>query len=155
MPTHNGENAINVVNNTNGNGKNGESTIDSFFNTTNPFIVGNFITATFLTFAKSFVTKKELANLLDQKNKSLNFSEFNLKLPYSASIIPKPYPKDYTSPKFKQFNSKIGDAREYVMKFVETFGATKLDDDLKLKEFSKFLIEKAYSWNVNLTPGFE
>ena len=28
-----------------------------------------------------------------------------------------------------------------------------MDDDLKLKEFSKSLTEKAYTWYVNLQPG--
>ncbi|EOY00436.1 H0502G05.11 protein [Theobroma cacao] len=102
---------------------------------------------------QGFVTLEELQKLLDQKNKSLNFSEFDLKLPYPASVAAKPYPKDYTSPKFKQFNGKTGDAREHVMKFVETLGVAGLDDDLKLKEFSKSLTEKAYTWYVNLTPG--
>ncbi|EOY03309.1 H0502G05.11 protein [Theobroma cacao] len=74
-------------------------------------------------------------------------------LPYPASVAAKPYPKDYTSLMFKQFNGKTGDAREHVMKFVETLGVAGLDDDLKLKEFSKSLTEKAYTWYVNLTPG--
>ncbi|EOX99301.1 Uncharacterized protein TCM_007935 [Theobroma cacao] len=46
-----------------------------------------------------------------------------------------------------------GDAREHVMKFVETLGVMGLDDDLKLKEFSKSLIDKVYTWYVNLTLG--
>ncbi|EOY14143.1 H0502G05.11 protein [Theobroma cacao] len=67
-------------------------------------------------------------------------------------VTAKSHLKDYTSPKFKQFNGKAGDAREHYMKFVETFGVACLDDDLKLKEFLEFLIEKAYTWYVNLTP---
>ena len=39
------------------------------------------------------------------------------------------------------------------MKFVETLRVAGLDDDLKLKEFSKSLTKKAYTWYVNLTPG--
>ena len=91
--------------------------------------------------------------MLDQKNKSFSFFEFDLKLPYPARVAAKPYPKDYTSPKFKQFNGKTGDAHEHVMKFEETLGVAGLDDDLKLKEFSKSLTEKAYTWYVNLILG--
>ncbi|MBA0597633.1 hypothetical protein Gorai_007434, partial [Gossypium raimondii] len=40
------------------------------------------------------------------------------------------------------------------MKFVETLGVVGLDDDLKLREFSKSLTEKAYTWYVNLKPIF-
>ncbi|OMO61386.1 Ubiquitin-conjugating enzyme, E2 [Corchorus capsularis] len=101
----------------------------------------------------TYVTKEQLQRVLEQKNKTLSFSEFDLKLSYAASIAAKHYPKDYTSPKFKLFDRKTGDAREHVMKFVETLGVPGLDDDLKLKEFSKSLTEKAYTWYVNLVPG--
>ena len=36
------------------------------------------------------------------------------------------HPKDYTSPKFKQFNGKLVDAREHVIKFVKKFGGCHL-----------------------------
>ncbi|EOY32830.1 H0502G05.11 protein [Theobroma cacao] len=66
----------------------------------------------------------------------------------------KPYLKDYTSPKFKQFNGKISDARENAMKFVEILKVAGLDDDLKLKELSESLTEKPYTWYVSHTLGF-
>ncbi|EOX93789.1 H0502G05.11 protein, putative [Theobroma cacao] len=87
MLTHNGENVVNVVNNKNENGRNGNNKIDPLLNTTNPSI-----------------------------NKSLNFLEFNLKLSYPTKVPTKSYPKDYTTPKFKRFNRKTDDAREYVMR---------------------------------------
>ncbi|EOX93932.1 H0502G05.11 protein [Theobroma cacao] len=139
------KNVANVVNN-NENGGNGENSTNPLLNTTHPSIVGNPIMVTPATSAQSFVTKEELEKLLDQKNKSLNFSKFDLKLPYSAKVAAKPYLTDCTSPKFKQFNGKIGDAREYVMKFVETLRVAGLDDNLKLEEFSKTLTNKAYTW---------
>ncbi|XVF04715.1 hypothetical protein REPUB_Repub05bG0109100 [Reevesia pubescens] len=69
---------------------------------------------------QGYVAKKELQKLLKQKKTSLNFSEFDLRLPYPANVVGKPYPKDYISPKFIQFNGKTADALEHVMKFVET-----------------------------------
>ncbi|OMO98613.1 reverse transcriptase [Corchorus capsularis] len=98
-----------------------------------------------------YVTKEQLEKIFQKKN--VASSEFDLKLPYSKRVAMKPYPKDYVSPKFKQFDGKSGDAKEHVMKFVETLGVAGLDDDLKLKEFSKSLTGKAYTWYVNLTPG--
>ena len=103
--------------------------------------------------AETYVTKEELERLLQEKNRTSNFSEFDLKLPYPAKVAAKPYPKDYASPKFKLFDGKNGDAREHLMKFVETLGVAGLDNDLKLKEFSKSLTGKAYTWYVNLVPG--
>ncbi|EOX99437.1 H0502G05.11 protein [Theobroma cacao] len=107
--------------------------------------------ATPSTSAQSFVTKEKLEKLLDQNNKSLNFSKFDLKLPYLAKVVVNPYPKDYTSLKFKQVNGKTGNAWEHVMKLVKTLGVVGLEDDLKLKEFFKSFTEKAYMWYVNLT----
>ncbi|XWS75751.1 hypothetical protein CRYUN_Cryun01aG0118900 [Craigia yunnanensis] len=141
---------------------NGENTSNLFFGNTsvvNPFIVGTSTTVADTSttiagtstvivspiIAQDFVTKEELQKLLVQKNKSLSFSKFDLKLPYPTSVATEPYPKDYTSPKFKQFNGKTSDAREHVMKFVETLSIARLDDDLKWKEFSKSLTEKAYT----------
>ncbi|EOY21293.1 H0502G05.11 protein [Theobroma cacao] len=119
--------------------------IDPLLNTTNPSIIGNLITVTPSTNTQSLVTKEELEKLLDQKNESLNFSEFDLKLPYFAKVIAKSYPKDYNNLKFKQFNGKIDNAGEHVMKFMETFRVAGLDDDLKLTEFFESLTKKAYT----------
>ncbi|MBA0662038.1 hypothetical protein Goklo_006239, partial [Gossypium klotzschianum] len=58
-----------------------------------------------------YVTKEELQRLLEEKNKSLRFSEFDLKLSYPIKVIAKPYPNDNTNPKFKQLKGKADDAR--------------------------------------------
>ena len=74
----------------------------------------------------------------------------DLKLPYNQCIAIKPYPQDYVSLKFMLFNGKNGSAKEHLLKFIETLGVYGLDEDLKLKEFSKSLTEKAYTLYVNL-----
>ncbi|MBA0841152.1 hypothetical protein Goarm_003661, partial [Gossypium armourianum] len=48
-----------------------------------------------------YVTKEEVQRIHEEKNKSLGFSKFDLKLLYLAKVASKPYPEDYTSPKFK------------------------------------------------------
>ncbi|MBA0561312.1 hypothetical protein Golob_018155 [Gossypium lobatum] len=83
--------------------------------------------------SQGYVTKGKLQRLLVEKNKSLRFFEFDLNLPYLVRVAAKPYPKDYTSPKFMKFIEKISDAHEHVEKFVETLGVTELDDNLMLK----------------------
>ncbi|MBA0590934.1 hypothetical protein Gorai_019623 [Gossypium raimondii] len=82
---------------------------------------------------QGYVTKEKLLRLLVEKNKSLRFSEFDLKLPYLVRVAAKPYPKDYTSPKFMKFNEKTSDASDHVEKIVETVGVAELDDNLMLK----------------------
>ena len=92
-----------------------------------------------ITSSAAYVTKEDLESLLLSLRKGSGVSCVqSLRLPYPTHIAVKPYPKDYTSPKFKQFNGK-GDAKEHVMKFTETLGVYALDEDLMLKEFSKSL----------------
>ncbi|TYG36691.1 hypothetical protein ES288_D13G083400v1, partial [Gossypium darwinii] len=64
------------------------------------------------------------------------------------TVVAKPYLQDYTNPKYNSSNTNSSDTYENVMKFVKTLGVDGLDDDLKLKEFSKYLIEKAYTWKM-------
>ena len=73
--------------------------------------------------------------------------------PYPASILSKPYPKDYTNPRFKKFDGKKGNAREHVIGFLDDLGVYASDHKLRLKEFSKSLTDRAYSWFVNLPAG--
>ncbi|EOY21118.1 H0502G05.11 protein [Theobroma cacao] len=104
------ENVANVVNN-NENGRNRESMTNPLLNTTNPSIVGDLVTVTPYINAQSFVIKEELEKLFDKKNKSLNFLEFDLKLPYLAKVAVKSYPKDYTSS-----NSNNSTARQMMLR---------------------------------------
>ncbi|MBA0860152.1 hypothetical protein Goshw_014553 [Gossypium schwendimanii] len=53
--------------------------------------------------------------------------------PINPLVALKPYPKDYTSPKFMKFNEKTSDARDHVDKIVETLRVAELDDNLMLK----------------------
>ena len=100
-----------------------------------------------------FVTKEDFDTYLKEIQAKSSAGVLDLKLPYDQRIADKPYPKDYVSPKFMLFNGKRGSAKEHLLKFIETLEVYGFDDDLKLKEFSKSLTEKAYTWYVNLPPG--
>ncbi|XP_028127091.1 uncharacterized protein LOC114323631 [Camellia sinensis] len=56
-------------------------------------------------------------------------------------------------PKFIKFDGKQGKAREHVVRFIETLSIHGSDHSLRLREFSKSLTKKAYSWYVNLAPN--
>ena len=53
-------------------------------------------------------------------------------------------------PKFIKFDGKQGNARENVVRFIETLGIHGSTHVLRLREFSKSLTDQAYSWYVNL-----
>ena len=69
---------------------------------------------------------------------------------YTASILSKPYPKNYTNPQFKKFDGKKGNAREHVISFLDDPGVYLSDHKLRLREYSKFLTDRAYLWFVSL-----
>ncbi|XP_028079593.1 uncharacterized protein LOC114281339 [Camellia sinensis] len=64
-----------------------------------------------------------------------------------------PYLAGYTIPKFVKFDGKQGNAREHVVRFIETLGVHGSDHSLHLREFSKSLTERACSWYMNLAPN--
>ncbi|XP_028061728.1 uncharacterized protein LOC114265167 [Camellia sinensis] len=88
-------------------------------------------------------SKKQLSSLLDPY----------VKPTYSQEILTMPYPTGYTVPKFIKFDGKQGYAREYVVRFIETLGVHGSDHSLRLREFSKSLTKRAYSWYVNFAPN--
>ena len=111
------------------------------------------VEATTSTQRDSFVTKEDLDAYLKEIQARSSAGVLDLKLPYDQRIAAKPYPKEYVSPKFMLFNGKKGSAKEHLLKFIETLEVYGFNDDLKLKEFSKSLSEKANTWYVNLPLG--
>ncbi|CAL5420724.1 unnamed protein product [Camellia sinensis] len=77
----------------------------------------------------------------------------DVKPPYPIEMLSYPYPEGYTVPMFIKFDGKQGNAREHVVRFIETLGIHGSDHVLRLREFSKSLTNRAYSWYVNLTPN--
>ncbi|CAL5386670.1 unnamed protein product [Camellia sinensis] len=77
----------------------------------------------------------------------------DVKPPYPIEMLSYPYPEGYTVPKFIKFDGKQGNAREHVVRFIETLGIHGSNHVLRLREFSKSLTDRAYSWYVNLAPN--
>ena len=49
-----------------------------------------------------------------------------------------------------KFYGKRGNAKEYVVGFLDDLGVYASDQELKMREFSKSLTDRAYSWFVSL-----
>ena len=70
---------------------------------------------------------------------------------YPIKIACLPYPEGYVTPKFFKFNGHNGSAREQVARFTETLGAFCANKNLRLRDFSKSLTMRAYTWYAILT----
>jgi hypothetical protein len=103
----------------------------------------------------TFVTMSDVANLLKQEREK-NPKEprlFVRKPPYPIELLKQPYPEKYVVPTFSRFDGRKGSALVHISKFIDSMGAYASDGDLCLREFSKSLDDRAYTWYTTLPPG--
>jgi len=75
------------------------------------------------------------------------------RLPYLLKVLSKPYPKRYEPRAFAQYDSRKGSVVENVSMFIDTLGPYAADEDLRLREFSNSLCDRAYTWYIGLKLG--
>uniref|UniRef100_A0A2N9G908 RNase H type-1 domain-containing protein n=1 Tax=Fagus sylvatica TaxID=28930 RepID=A0A2N9G908_FAGSY len=63
-----------------------------------------------------------------------------------------PYPNKYVAPTFSRFDGRKGSALMHVSKFMDSIGPYAGNGDSCLREFSKFLDDRAYKWYTTLPP---
>ena len=101
-----------------------------------------------------FITLSKVADLLQQeREKTLREPRhFVRKPPYPAKLLKQPYPDKYVTLTFSRFNGRKGSALVHVSKFIDSMGPYASDGDLCLREFSKSLDDRAYTWYTTLPP---
>ena len=110
-------------------------------------------TATAGTSANStFIIEERLQEVLrievEKARKMVSTVKFQS--PYSHQVIAKPYPKDYVKLKLKNFDGRKENLKEHIVSYIDDLGKYADDENLRLREFSKSLTDKAYSSFVNL-----
>ena len=101
-----------------------------------------------------FITMAEVAALLEQERARTPKERFYARRPpYPLKVLSKPYPERYEPRAFAQYDGRKGSAVEHVSKFIDTLGPYAVDEDLCLREFSKSLCDRAYTWYIGLKPG--
>ncbi|CAL2229206.1 unnamed protein product [Prunus armeniaca] len=73
--------------------------------------------------------------------------------PYPTSLLQQPYLKGYETPTFVLFDGRKGSPKEHVNRFLDALGPHAGDYNLRLREFSKSLTDRAYTWYTTLAPG--
>ena len=95
----------------------------------------------------------EVAALLEQERARTPKERFYARRPpYPLKVLSKPYPERYEPRAFAQYDGRKGSAVEHVSKFIDTLGPYAVDEDLCLREFSKLLCNRAYTWYIDLKP---
>ena len=93
----------------------------------------------------------EVAAFLEQERARAYKERFYARRPsYPLKVLSKPYPERYEPKAFMQYDGRKGSVVEHVSKFIDTLGPYAADEDLCLREFSKSLCDRAYTWYIGL-----
>ena len=94
-----------------------------------------------------FVTMSDVVDLLKQERERppKKPRHFVRKPPYPKELLKEPYPEKYDTPNFALFNGRRGSVVEHISKFLDSMGPFAINGGLCLREFSKFLINRAYT----------
>lgn len=84
--------------------------------------------------------------------KAKNICLSQLRPLYLVSIAANFDPIGYTDPNFSKSNDRKGNSREYISHFIDSIGLFACVLELCLREFSKSLKDRAYSWDLNVKP---
>ncbi|KAJ1379934.1 Retrotransposon gag domain [Sesbania bispinosa] len=96
------------------------------------------------------VTQGELRRLL-QAGRGNTTIMLDPEPPLAKEILATPYPSGYQPPAFRKFDG-TSSAREHLMCFLDDLGIHRNNKELRLKEFSKSLSGRAFTWYVKLRP---
>jgi hypothetical protein len=102
-----------------------------------------------------FVTMSDVADLVKQERERppKEPRHFVRRPPYPIELLKEPYPEKYDTPVFALFDRRKGSAMEHISKFLDSMGPFAAHGDLCLREFSKSLVDRAYTWYTVLPVG--
>uniref|UniRef100_A0A2N9GDJ2 Integrase catalytic domain-containing protein n=1 Tax=Fagus sylvatica TaxID=28930 RepID=A0A2N9GDJ2_FAGSY len=70
-----------------------------------------------------------------------------------VELLKEPYPEKYDTSNFSLFDGQKGSAVEHINKFLDSMGPFAGNGGLCLREFSKSLVDRAYTWYAMLPGG--
>ena len=94
-------------------------------------------------------------SLLEQEREKLSGvpKQFSWDPSFLPELFVKPYPKGYEPPKFHPFDGRNESVVEHVSRFIHTMGPYVGDKELCLREFTKSVVDIAYTWYITLRLG--
>nr|POE69454.1 hypothetical protein CFP56_34039 [Quercus suber] len=98
----------------------------------------------------SYLTKEDISAILFETKKLESVVYIDTRPPYLEEIAGRPYPANYTPPIFPKYNDMTGNAREHIRWYVDVLMAHSHDHELRLREFSKYLEGRAFTWYTSL-----
>nr|POF06649.1 hypothetical protein CFP56_29239 [Quercus suber] len=93
-----------------------------------------------------YLTKEDIFAMLFETKKAESTVYSDTRPFYSKEVAGKPYPATYTPPIFPKYDDMVGNAKEYIKRYVDALTSHSYDHELRLKEFSKSLEGCAFTW---------
>ena len=102
-----------------------------------------------------YLTLADVNALLEQEREKLSRipKQFFQDPLFPPELFGKPYPKGYELPKFHPFDGRNKSAVKHVSRFIHTIGPYVTGKGLCLREFTKSLADRAYTWYTTLRLG--
>ena len=99
-----------------------------------------------------FVIMSDVADLLKQeRERPLKEPRHFVRRPsYPIELLKEPYLEKYDTSTFALFDGRKGSAMEHISKFLDSMGPFAAHGDFCLREFSKSLVDRAYTWYMVL-----
>ena len=97
------------------------------------------------------MTFSEVATLLE-KRVPVGIRHFSRRPPYPAELLNQPDPDKYEVPTFIQYDGRKGNTTKHDSRFLDAMGPYADNENHCLIEFSKSLIDRAYTWYTTLKP---
>jgi hypothetical protein len=103
-----------------------------------------------------FVTMSDVVDLLKQERERppKEPRHFVRRPLYPIELLKEPYSEKYDTPTFALFDGRKGSAMEHISKFLDSMGPFAAHGDLCLREFSKSLVDRAYTWYTVMPARF-
>ncbi|OVA16165.1 hypothetical protein BVC80_8929g29 [Macleaya cordata] len=102
--------------------------------------------------SKPILSHEDVERMIQSHIRGIPTLNFRVRPPYPVELLQCPWPRNYIPPTFALFSGD-GSTYEHVYRFQESMGVYQNDGDLCLREFSRSLTGRAFTWYANLQPN--
>ena len=100
-----------------------------------------------------YLTKEDISAILFKARKLESIVYVDTRPSYPEEVARKPYPVNYTPLIFPKYDDMTGNAREHIRWYMNALTTHSHDYELRIREFSKSLEGRAFTWYTSLAPG--
>ena len=100
-----------------------------------------------------YLSKEDISAILFEVKKLESAIYIDTRPLYLEEIARRPYLANYTFPIFSKYDGIAGNVREHIRWYMDALTAHSLDQELRLRVFSRSLEGRAFTWYTSLALG--